>query len=163
VIPVTRSMAPATGVRILICQVPINQLSTACRQACSGSAEIEMHRALEAAQLEQRNGSGSLVHLVDGVVHRRDEILDIAAIERRDEGPPQRGENLARQLVGLGLARRDISWQPSPTSLLPLSRSRTALARGMSSVQVAGFLGRDESEVQEKATNIEITRRGGIS
>ena len=38
-----------------------------------------------------------------------------------------------------------------------------ALARGMSSVQVAGFLGRDESEVEEKATNIEITRRGGIS
>ena len=43
-----------------------------------------------------------------------------------------------------------------------------ALARGMSSIQVAGFLGRDESEVEEKATklrrpDIAIARRAGIS
>jgi hypothetical protein len=38
-----------------------------------------------------------------GIIHRRYEILDIASVEWSDKGPPQRGEDLARDLVGLVL------------------------------------------------------------
>jgi hypothetical protein len=33
-----------------------------------------------------------------------DEVLDVAAIERRDEAPPHRDEHLARDIVGVLLA-----------------------------------------------------------
>ena len=40
------------------------------------------HLGLEGAHLEQRDRLGGLVHLVDGVVHRGDQVLDVAAVER---------------------------------------------------------------------------------
>src|ERR1700760_2916751 len=44
------------------------------------------HRRLEDTDLEQDDGLGGLLHLIDGVVHRCDQVLDIAAVERGDEG-----------------------------------------------------------------------------
>src|SRR3954453_17672157 len=56
------------------------------------------------AQLEQRDDFSGLVHLVEGIVHRWDEILNIAAVEGCDERSSQRGRDLTGQLVGFGLA-----------------------------------------------------------
>src|SRR5262249_9213483 len=62
----------------------------------------------------------------DGIIHRRDEILDIAMVEGGDECPSQRGEDLARH-SSASASRRDISMQacaiatfsqtPAPTRL----------------------------------------------
>ena len=41
-----------------------------------------------------------LMHLVDGVVHRRDEIADVAAVERRDEGAAHGEQRLAGDIIG---------------------------------------------------------------
>ena len=59
------------------------------------------HRRLERAHLEQDDGFRGLLHLVDGVVHRRDQVLDVAAVERRDEGPAHRGQHFAGDAVGI--------------------------------------------------------------
>jgi len=40
-------------------------------------------------------------NLVDGVVHRGDEVLDVDPIERRDEGAAHRGQHLAGNAIGL--------------------------------------------------------------
>src|SRR5262245_37206410 len=53
--------------------------------------------------VEQGDGLGGLEHLVDGVVHRRDEVLDAAAVERRDEGAADRDQHLAGDVVGVVL------------------------------------------------------------
>jgi hypothetical protein len=53
----------------------------------------------EIVQLEQSNDLGRLVHLVDRIVHRRDQVLDVAAIERGYEAFSQAGHHLARDLV----------------------------------------------------------------
>ena len=47
-----------------------------------------LHEGLEAALLEQSHRLDGLVHHVGGVVHRLNEILDIAAVELRDEASP---------------------------------------------------------------------------
>jgi hypothetical protein len=60
------------------------------------------------AHFEQGYAFCGLVHLIDGVIHRCDEILDVAAVERRDEGAAYRSENLARNFVGFGFAREDL-------------------------------------------------------
>jgi hypothetical protein len=59
------------------------------------------HRRLEGSHLEQNDGLGGLLHLVDGVVHRGDQVLDVAAVERGDESPAHRGEDLAGDIVGV--------------------------------------------------------------
>src|SRR4051812_14760764 len=61
------------------------------------------HRGFEGSDLEQDHGLRGLLHLVDGVVHRGDQILDVAAIERRDEGAADRGQHLAGDIVGVVL------------------------------------------------------------
>src|SRR3954464_7293038 len=66
-----------------------------------------LHLTLEALHLEQRDGLSGLVHLVDGVVERADQVLDICAIKRRDERAPHRQQNLPRDLVGLILEREN--------------------------------------------------------
>ncbi|CAM2151033.1 hypothetical protein PT2222_250070 [Paraburkholderia tropica] len=48
----------------------------------------------------QRNGGGDVFHEVETVVHRRDELVDLVAVERRDEGLVQQVDALVRQLVG---------------------------------------------------------------
>ena len=63
-----------------------------------------LHLRREVALVEQHDGLGGLLHLVDGVVHRGDQILDVAAVERRDEGAPHRDQHLARDVVGVVLA-----------------------------------------------------------
>ncbi|MGY3410511.1 hypothetical protein ACVWZV_006624 [Bradyrhizobium sp. GM5.1] len=44
-----------------------------------------------------------LLHLVDGVVHRGDQVLDVAAVERGDEGAAHRGQHLTGDVVGIVL------------------------------------------------------------
>ena len=63
--------------------------------AWTTSSPISCICRLEAAHLEQGDGLRGLVHLVDRVVHRRDQVPDVAAIERRDEGAPHREQSLA--------------------------------------------------------------------
>ena len=65
------------------------------------------HRRLEAPDLEQHHRLGGLLHLVDGVVHRGDQVLDVAAVERRDEGAAHRGQHLAGDVVGVVLELMD--------------------------------------------------------
>jgi len=62
-----------------------------------------LHRRLELTHFEQHDDLGGLVHLVDRIIHRRHQILDVGAIERRDEGPADGGQDLPRNLVGVGL------------------------------------------------------------
>jgi hypothetical protein len=59
------------------------------------------HRRLEDPHLEQHHRLGGLLHLVDGVIHRSDQVLDVTAIERGNESPPDRGENFPSDLVGV--------------------------------------------------------------
>src|SRR5712691_5638515 len=54
--------------------------------------------------VEHHDGLGGLLHLVDGVVHRGDEILDAATVERRDEGAAYRDEHFAGDVVRVMLA-----------------------------------------------------------
>jgi hypothetical protein len=54
----------------------------------------------------------------------------------------------------LQLFRHGQPWLKSDLVFLEL-----ALGRGMSSADVAGFLGRDEDEVRDKAEELEIRRR----
>src|ERR1700684_3485428 len=61
------------------------------------------HRRLEGADLEQHDSLRRLLHLVDSIVHRRDQVLDVAAIERRDESTPHRREYFTRDIVGIVL------------------------------------------------------------
>src|SRR5215204_845708 len=58
----------------------------------------------ERALVEQQDGFGGLLHLVDGVVHRGDQVFDIATIERRDESAAYRDQHLAGDVVGIVLA-----------------------------------------------------------
>ena len=44
------------------------------------------------------------MHLVDRIVHRRDQRSDRTAVERGQEGPPDLGQDFARDVVGLMLA-----------------------------------------------------------
>src|SRR4029077_9876075 len=46
--------------------------------------------------------------LIDGIVHRGDQVLDVGAVERRDEGAPHRGQNLAGDLGGFGFALENL-------------------------------------------------------
>ncbi len=66
-----------------------------------------LHLRRELCHLEQHDTFGGLLHLVDGVVHRGDQIADIAAVERRDEGAAHRDQHLARDVVGVLLAVHD--------------------------------------------------------
>src|SRR5882757_818450 len=59
------------------------------------------HRRFEASHLEQHHGLGGLLHLVDRIVHRGDQVLDVAAVERRDEGAAHRDQHLAGNVVGI--------------------------------------------------------------
>jgi hypothetical protein len=62
-----------------------------------------LHLRFEGAHLEQGDGFGGLVHLIDGVVHHGREALDVGAVEGGDEAAAHRRQDLARDLVGLGL------------------------------------------------------------
>src|SRR4029077_18395353 len=65
-----------------------------------------LHVGLKTAQLEQSNDLRGLVHLVDGVVHRRDQVFDITPVEGSYERFSQRGHDLTRYLVCFVLASR---------------------------------------------------------
>jgi hypothetical protein len=65
---------------------------------------------IQAAHLEQQDGLGSLVHLVDGIVKRRDEILDVGAIERGDKRAPHCGQHHPGELVA-SVSRSEITLQ----------------------------------------------------
>src|ERR1700721_369020 len=58
------------------------------------------HRRLEGANLEQHHSLRGGLHLINGVVHRRDQVLDVAPIERRDKRAPHRGGRVARETAG---------------------------------------------------------------
>lgn len=51
------------------------------------------------AHVVKRNGGGDVFHQVKDVVHRRDELVDFVAIERRDEGLVQQIDGFVRELV----------------------------------------------------------------
>ena len=59
------------------------------------------HLRRERGHLEQPDRFGGLLHLIDGIVHRGDQVADVAAIERRDEGAPNRNQHLAGGDVGI--------------------------------------------------------------
>src|SRR6266436_4056133 len=61
------------------------------------------HFARKGANVEQHHGFRGFLHLVDGIVHRGDEILDGAAVEGRDEAAPHRGQDVAGDVVGIVL------------------------------------------------------------
>ena len=58
------------------------------------------HLRLKLAKLEQRDRLRRLLHFVDRVIHRGDQVLDVAAIERGYEDPPHRLQHFARDRVG---------------------------------------------------------------
>jgi hypothetical protein len=64
-----------------------------------------LHLRLEGLDLEQADHLGGLAHLVDGVVQRRRQVLDVATIERRDEAAADGLHHLAGDLVGLFLVQ----------------------------------------------------------
>ena len=61
-----------------------------------------LHLDLEPADLEQRDVLCGLVHLVDGVVERGGERLNVGAIEGSNEGAAHGGQDLARDFVSFG-------------------------------------------------------------
>jgi hypothetical protein len=67
-----------------------------------------LHLRLETTDLKQDNGLCGLVHLIDGIVHGGNEILDICPIERRDKGRPNRYENFACNVICLGLSLENL-------------------------------------------------------
>jgi hypothetical protein len=67
-----------------------------------------LHLRLEAADFEQDNGLRGFVHLIDGIVHRCYEVLDIGPIERRDEATPDCYQNFAGDLVGFSFTLENL-------------------------------------------------------
>ncbi|MNU62313.1 hypothetical protein D3C71_515390 [compost metagenome] len=57
------------------------------------------HQRIEARLFEQPNGLHRLVHHVDRIIHRLDQILDVAAIERGDEAATNRKQYVAGNVV----------------------------------------------------------------
>src|ERR1700737_2456581 len=57
------------------------------------------HQGLEVAYFVKERRLGRLMHLVDGVVHHRDQIADVAAIERRNEGASHGEQDVPRDHV----------------------------------------------------------------
>ena len=102
----------------------LGQHARHCRRsiACSGSARPTRlahstssvahfaHRRLEGAHLEQHHGLGGLLHLVDGVVHGGDQVLDVAAVERGDEGAADRGQH-SRVMLSASFSNWLTRWQ----------------------------------------------------
>src|SRR5215207_217728 len=62
------------------------------------------HRRFERAYVEEGDRLRGLLHLVDGVVHRRDQVRDVAAVEWRDEAAANGDQDLARDVVRIMLA-----------------------------------------------------------
>ena len=58
------------------------------------------HQRLKITRLIDESCLGGLMHLVDGVVHRRDEIANVAAIEWRDKGASNGKKDIPRDYVG---------------------------------------------------------------
>ena len=124
-------------------------------EACRLIVAHLLHLRLEAAHLEQRDGLGGLVHLVDGIVQRADQVLDIGAVERRDEGAAHRDQHLPGDFVGLILAPK-ICLRQCSTASPPFSRPRSASApattmRGvlLKEVKEPVLLGHDRLEPAE--------------
>jgi hypothetical protein len=67
-----------------------------------------LHLRLEIAQLEHHDGFCSLIHLVDCVVHRGNQALDVGAIERRDKRSADGDKNFACYIVGLGFKFKNL-------------------------------------------------------
>jgi len=80
--------------------------SAVSREAVTITAPISSISGSKSLDLEQDDGFGRLLHLVDGVVHQADQILDVAAVERGDERPPHRQHHLAVT------ASASVSWAP---------------------------------------------------
>src|SRR5215471_10444 len=58
--------------------------------------------------LEQHNGLCGLIHLVDGIIHRCDEILNVGTVEWRDECAANRDQHLACYIVGFSLTLENL-------------------------------------------------------
>jgi len=80
------------------------------------------HLRLELRYLEKQDSLGGLLHLVDGIVHRRDQVLDGAPVEWCDEGASNRKDDVARDRVRLVLSIHN--------GLKVLPQSRPAVQRG---------------------------------
>ena len=65
------------------------------------------HLQFEVGDFEQGDGLGGLLHLVDSVVQLADQVLDVAAIERRDEAAAHADQHLSHHRVGLVLMGHD--------------------------------------------------------
>ena len=63
-------------------------------------------RRCELIEIDRPRGG---LHLVDRIVHRADQRGDRAAVERRQEGPPDGGQDLADDVVGLVLPAVDLA------------------------------------------------------
>src|SRR5690606_34419934 len=66
-----------------------------------------MLQSVEFRQVEQVNRLDDLVHHVDGIVHRLDQVLDVAAVERSDEGATRGQEHFGSHDVRLLLQLHD--------------------------------------------------------
>src|SRR5215213_578722 len=80
------------------------------------------HLWLEVGHVEEEDGLGRFLHLVDGIVHRVDQTGDVAPVERGDEGAPDGEQHLTGNTVALVLAVHD--------GLEVLSESRPTLKGG---------------------------------
>jgi hypothetical protein len=58
------------------------------------------HLGLHCVHLEQQHRLGGLFHLIDGVVEAVDQIFDVAAVKRCDEGAAHQQRHFARDAVG---------------------------------------------------------------
>jgi len=126
-----------------------------------------LHGPLKRAQLKQRDDFSGLVHLVDGIVHRCDEILNIAAVEGCDERSSQRGQDLTGQLIGFGLALPYLAltlapaaarWLPAPGRWLPRLREGLGFLAGASTFWLLYALSRQVSP--EGLAGIELALLG---
>ncbi|MNW16930.1 hypothetical protein D3C71_2159500 [compost metagenome] len=57
------------------------------------------HQRVEIGLFEQADGLHRLVHHVDRIVHRLDQILDVTTIERRDEASADSQQHVAGNIV----------------------------------------------------------------
>ncbi len=67
------------------------------------------HVRLERGDLEQHDGFGSLLHLVDRIVHGGDQVFDVTTVKGRNERASDSDEDLARDRIGLLFIAQDVS------------------------------------------------------
>jgi hypothetical protein len=66
------------------------------------------HIRFEAGDLEQHDRLGRLLHLVDGIVHGRDQVFDVAAVKGGNESAANANQDLAGNAVCFFFEAQDI-------------------------------------------------------